>query len=497
MKQKLQKWILISICGLIFWLSWILPAAANSDLAQARIRNILERLSFGVTSEQIRQVKAQGIETYIQSQLNPELVLESPLLTEHLAQLDLDLINQEPRKLHQEMLANIRQRQNSQLSLKQREQLQQQSIRINRKARDEATYAQLARAIYSNRQLQEVMVDFWFNHFNVFGAKNAINFWLSDYENALRTHALGNFRDLLEVTASHPAMLMYLDNQLNTAPDSPGAKGAYHGLNENYARELMELHTMGVDGGYTQDDIIALARIFTGWSFNYRTKRGDKNGFVFSDNRHDQGEKVFLGQKFTAEGKKEGEKALDILATHPATARFISYKLAQYFVADRPPESLVDNLAQKFLDSNGNIKVVLDTLIHSSEFNDPRYYKQKFKTPYQYVVSLARISEVQQPDFKRLKGLLNQLSMPMYLCVPPTGYKNTQDAWLNPQSMLQRIGFATAIANGSLNKEYSPQYEQLAANFGQLSPHTQQVITQSLPRLRTALILGSPEAMYR
>lgn len=497
MKQKLQKWILISICGLIFWLSWILPAVANSDLAQPRIRHILERLSFGVTSEQIRQVKAEGIETYIQSQLNPELVSESPLLTEHLAQLDLDLINQEPRKLHEEMLANIRQRQNSQLSLKQRERIQQESIRINRKARDEATYAQLARAIYSNRQLQEVMVDFWFNHFNVFGAKNAINFWLNDYENTLRTHALGNFRDLLEVTASHPAMLMYLDNQLNTAPNSPGAKGAYHGLNENYARELMELHTMGVDGGYTQDDIIALARIFTGWSFNYRSQRGDKNGFVFSDNRHDQGEKVFLGQKFTAEGKQEGEKALDILATHPATARFISYKLAQYFVADRPPESLVDNLAQKFLDSNGNIKVVLDTLIHSSEFNDPRYYKQKFKTPYQYIVSLARMSEVQQPDFKRLKGMLNQLSMPMYLCIPPTGYKNTQDAWLNPQSMLQRIGFATAIANGSLNKEYSPKYEQLAANFGQLSPHTQQVITQSLPRLRAALILGSPEAMYR
>jgi uncharacterized protein (DUF1800 family) len=497
MKQKLQKWILISICGLILWLSWILPAAANSDLVQPGMRHILERLSFGVTSEQIRQVKVEGIEAYIQSQLNPELVPESSLLNEHLAQLDLDLINQEPSKLHQQMLANIKQRQNSQLSLKQRERIQRQNTRINRKARDEATYAQLTRAIYSNRQLQEVMVDFWFNHFNVFGAKNAINFWLNDYENALRIHALGNFRDLLEVTASHPAMLMYLDNQLNTAPNSPGAKGAYHGLNENYARELMELHTMGVDGGYTQDDIIALARIFTGWSFNYRSKRDDKNGFVFNNNRHDQGEKVFLGHKITANGQQEGEKALDILATHPATAHFISYKLAQYFIADRPPESLVDNLAQKFLDSNGNIKVVLDTLIHSREFNDPSYYKQKFKTPYQYIVSLARMSEVQQPDFKRLKGMLSQLSMPMYMCVPPTGYKNTQEAWLNPQSMLQRIGFATAIANGSLNKDYSPKYEQLIANFGQLSAHTQQVITQSLPRLRNALILGSPEAMYR
>jgi uncharacterized protein (DUF1800 family) len=497
MKQKLQKWILISTCGLIFWFSWILPAAANSDLLQPQIRHILERLSFGVTSEQIRQVDTEGIEAYIQSQLNPQLVSESSRLDEHLAQLDLDLIKQKPSKLHQKMLANIKKRKNSQLSLKRQEQIQEQAIRINKEVRDQATYAQLATAIYSNRQLQEVMVDFWFNHFNVFGAKSAINVWLNDYENVLRTHALGNFRDLLEVTATHPAMLLYLDNQLNTAPNSPGARGVYHGLNENYARELMELHTIGVDGGYTQDDIIALARIFTGWSFNYRSKTDSKNGFFFKNNRHDQGEKIFLGHKITANGQQEGEQALDILATHPATARFISYKLAQYFVSDRPPETLVDNLAEKFLASNGNIKVVLDTLIHSPEFNDPSYYKQKFKTPYQYIVSLARMSEVQQPDFKQIKGMLNQLSMPMYLCIPPTGYKNTQEAWLNPQSMLQRIGFATAIANGSLNKDYSIDYEQLTANFGQLSQHTQQVISESTARLRKALILGSPEAMYR
>jgi uncharacterized protein (DUF1800 family) len=497
MKQKLQKWVLISICGLIFWLSCVLPAAANNDLSQPHISHILERLTFGVTSEQLQQVKAEGIEAYIQSQLNPQTVPESPLLNEYLAQLDLDLIKQEPIKLRREMATELKKLKNPQLSLQQREKIQRQKRIINKQARDQATYAELARAIYSNRQLQEVMVDFWFNHFNVFGAKNAINLWLNDYENVLRTHALGNFRDLLEVTASHPAMLIYLDNQLNTAPDSPGIKGIYQGLNENYARELMELHTMGVDGGYTQDDIIALARIFTGWSVDYQGKIGDKNGFVFNNNRHDQGEKIFLGHKITANGQQEGEQALDILATHPATAHFISYKLAQYFVADQPPEYLVDNLATKFLDSNGNIKIVLDTLIHSPEFNDPRYYKQKFKTPYQYIVSLARMSEVQQPDLMRIKGMLGQLSMPMYLCVPPTGYKNTQEAWLNPQSMLQRIGFATAIANGSLNKNYSIEYKQLKANFGQISQHTQEVITQSPSSLRTALMLGSPEAMYR
>ncbi|MEM8830100.1 MAG: DUF1800 family protein, partial [Cyanobacteria bacterium P01_G01_bin.19] len=208
------------------------------------------------------------------------------------------------------------------------------------------------------------------------------------------------------------------------------------------------------------------------------------------------GEKVFLGQKITARGIEEGKQALDILAAHPSTAKFISYKLAQYFVADEPPVDLVDALAEKFLDSNGNIKVVMDALIHSPEFSDPQYDKQKFTTPYQYLISLVRMAEIQQPNLKRLQGMLGQLSMPVYMCVPPTGYRNTQDAWLNPQAMLQRIALATAISNQVLNREDEIVYEELINNVGKLSPQTQNAIAES-PRLRTALLLGSPEAMYR
>ncbi|BAZ45468.1 hypothetical protein NIES4102_24910 [Chondrocystis sp. NIES-4102] len=497
MRHKLRNFLFILIAGLIFWLNSVTPAAAKVEGSQSRIRHILERLSFGVTAEEIQQVETQGIEAFIQSQLNPQSIAESPLLAQHLNQLDLSLIEQNPIALRQQMGANLKKLKNTKLSLEQQEEIQQQNIELNRETRDQATYVQLARAIYSRRQLQEVMVDFWFNHFNVYGAKNAINFWLDDYVNELRNYAFADFRDLLQITATHPAMLIYLDNQFNSDPNSSDARGAYGGLNENYARELLELHTLGVDGGYTQKDIQSLARIFTGWSVDYQGKKGNKIGFYFNARRHDQGEKVFLGQKITATGMGEGEQALDILATHPATARFISYKLAQYFVADQPPATLVDNLAQTFLTSNGNIKIVLDTLIHSKEFNDPRFYQQKFKTPYQYLISLVRMSEIVQPDFKRIKGMLNQLSMPMYMCVAPTGYKNTQQAWLNPQSMLQKIGFATAIANGSLNRDFSLDDQQLEANLGQLSPHTQQVINQSPPKLLKALLLGSPEAMYR
>ncbi len=495
MRQKLHHWAFILICGSILWLGWVFQPEANSELSQPRIMHILERISFGITSEQMQQVKANGIEAYIQSQLNPQLIPESPQLSKYLAKLDL--INQEPTKLYKTLISNNKKLRNQKLTAQQQEKIKQQNKKLNTQTRQQATEARLARAIYSSRQLQEVMVDFWFNHFNVFAAKRGTSLWVNNYENDIRTNALGNFRDLLGVTASHPAMLLYLDNDLNTAPNSPGAKGQFKGLNENYARELMELHTLGVDGGYTQDDIVNLARIFTGWGVDRQGKKGDKKGFFFNDNRHDRGEKVFLGHKITPSGVEEGKKALDILATHPATAHFISYKLAQYFVADRPPSSLVDLLSQKFLDSNGDIKAILDTLIHSQEFNDPKYYNQKFKTPYQYVISLARMGEIKQPNFKRIKGMLGQLSMPIYMCVPPTGYKNTQEAWLNPQAMLQRISLATAIANGTLNRDYSLEYQQLENNLGVISQQTKEVIAKTSPKLRSALILGSPEAMYR
>jgi uncharacterized protein (DUF1800 family) len=480
----------------MLWLGLGCQQETSSEVEQPRIRHILERLSYGVTPEQMQQVEAMGIEAYIQSQLSPESIQESPKLESALAQLDL--IQADPIKLSTKFFITQRKiKKNSAISIETKNKLQKQSQKQNQKIRQQAAESRLLRAINSPRQLQEVMVDFWFNHFNVYSAKKSTNLWLADYEQKIRTHALGNFRDLLAVTAHHPAMLMYLDNELNTDPNSSVAKGQFKGLNENYARELMELHTLGVDGGYTQADVVSLARILTGWSVDHFDRKENENGFFFFENRHDPGDKIFLGQKIAGSGIEEGEKALDMLAAHPATAHFISYKLAQYFVADEPPSRLVDLMAAKFLESKGNIKVVLDTLIHSQEFNSPEYYAKKFKTPYQYMVSLVRTSGIENPNFKRMQGMIAQLGMPIYLCATPDGYKNTQDAWLNPDGMLRRVGFAAAIANGTLNKEYSLDTEKLRHNLGDLSPKTQQVIAKNPSGLSNALMLGSPEAMYR
>ncbi len=495
MRQKLRQGLKMLLCSSILWLSLTNQVIATTKLPQPDERHILERLSFGVTSSQIEQINTRGIEAYIQSQLSPQQIAESPIVDNYLAKFKS--ISQERIELQKTEYFNRQKIRNSQLPIKQKIRLRRQIRNLNIRARDEAIDSHLARAIYSNRQLQEVMVDFWFNHFNVFAEKGAIKLWLSDYENKIRTHALGNFRDLLEVTAKHPAMLIYLDNKQNTDPNSPAGKQGKLGLNENYARELMELHTLGVDGGYTQDDVIALARILTGWGIDYQGKRGDKKGFYFHKNRHDQKDKLFLGHLIAANGIQEGEQALDILASHPATARFISYKLAQYFVADQPPDSLVEQLAQEFIESQGNIRTLMDVLIHSQEFNDPQYYKQKFKTPYQYIISLVRMGEIKQPNLQRIRGILKQLSMPVYQCFPPWGFKNTQSAWLNPQAMLQRTGMATAIANGALNPGYSIRQKQLNHNLGNLSQNTKQAIAKSHPKLGSALIMGSPEAMYR
>lgn len=499
MRIKLRTWFQVLICSLVLslvlWFSLTEQVIADNLLLSSHQRHVLERLSFGITSSQIQRLNQVGLESYLQSQLTPQLVTESPILTEYLAKLNL--VNQEPKILQQQARHYRQQLYNSQLSDQEKQQLTQKIRQLNNSAFNQTMNAHLARSVYSNRQLQEVMVDFWFNHFNVYANKGSIKLWLNDYENQLRTHALGNFRDLLEVTAKHPAMLIYLDNHQNTAPDSPVGRRQKIGLNENYARELLELHTLGIDGGYTQQDIIELARILTGWSIDYKETNDDGEGFLFQENRHDPQDKLFLGQQIPGGGIEEGEQALDILAIHPATAHFISYKLAQYFVADSPPSSLVEQLTEEFIASQGNIKTVMQALINSQEFNDPQYYQQKFQTPYQYLLSLVRMSEIKQPHFRRIRGMLAQLSMPLYQCAIPTGYKNTQTAWVSPQAMLQRTSLATAIANGTLNRQHAVTQQQLNFNLGELSSNTTEVLAKSPSKLRSAIMLGSPEAMYR
>jgi uncharacterized protein (DUF1800 family) len=491
MKFKPPLPILLLVYAIVIWFG--LFRSLESLAANSNTLHLLNRLSFGPTPTEIQLVESLGVKTYLKSQLNPESIQESPQLEQKIA--TFTTLQKSPIELFQEYgptkkLEELNQQERNKLD---------KNLRF---LREEAINAHLLRSIASRRQLQEVMVDFWLNHFNFYFRKAMLTqLWIGKYEqDAIRPHALGKFRDLLSATAHHPVMLVYLDNWLNTDPKSAGAKGQFKGLNENYARELMELHTMGVDGGYTQQDIIALAKILTGWGIDRSGKRGDANGFYFWSNRHDFSDKIFLGKTIKGSGVKEVEQALDILARHPSTAHFISYKLAQYFIADKPPTSLVDRLTKSFQATDGDIRAVLTSLFDSPEFKDPQYFAQKFKTPYQYMISAARLIDIENPNLRKITGALIQLGMPVYGCPTPDGYKNTQEAWLNPDAMIRRVSWAIAISRGGIgiSRHQKIDVAQLTQNLGNnFSADTKKTIKNSPPKLHAALILGSPEMMHR
>jgi uncharacterized protein (DUF1800 family) len=333
----------------------------------------------------------------------------------------------------------------------------------------ELAEGKLLRAIYSNRQLDEVMTDFWFNHFNVFIGKGPDRYMVSAYErDVIRPHALGKFKDILEATAKSPAMLFYLDNWQSVGPNSelalygpgrfrgprgrfarprPQAKNRPSGLNENYAREIMELHTLGVDGGYTQKDVTELAKVLTGWSIEKPQLGG---GFKFNERAHEPGDKYVLGRKIGEHGEKEGEEMLDVLAHHPSTAKFISRKLAMRFVSDNPPQSLVDRMAKTFLQRDGDIREVLRTMFHSPEFWAADAYRAKMKTPFEFVASAARASGADIQNALPLVATLNRMGMPLYAMQPPTGYSMKAEAWVNSSALLNRMNFALQLASGKL-----------------------------------------------
>lgn len=489
-------------------------AAYGRELpAEPRALHVLNRLGYGPRPGDIEQVSAMGVERYIASQLRPETIALPAALSERLTQLPAVQMSAS------ESLAEfIAVRQTAKEDKADGKQQQRDTVR---RMTEQVGEARLARAIESPRQLEEVMVDFWFNHFNVFAGKGHDRALVASYErDAIRPHVLGRFRDLLGATATHPAMLFYLDNWLSAAPGfqprrrvANDAAAPPAGLNENYARELMELHTLGVDGGYTQKDVTELARIFTGWTFAPREMATKGTGFRFDARRHDWGAKEWLGYRVAANGRGEGEWALDVLAAHPATARHISYALAQYFVADVPPPALVDRLARRFLDTQGDIRAVLATLFASPEFWDPAHVGNKFKTPYQYVVSGMRAAGASVSNVRPLLGALSQLGMPLYGCQTPDGYKNTEDAWLNPDALTRRINFAGALASGKLQlvrptdadrvqdmrqrESATPvDAERLMTTLGNtMSPKTRETITNNPPALRAALLLGSPDFM--
>jgi uncharacterized protein (DUF1800 family) len=313
----------------------------------------------------------------------------------------------------------------------------------------ELQQAKVLRALLSERQLLEVMTDFWFNHFNVYQYKGADVYFTTAYErDVIRPHALGKFRDLLVATAQSPAMLFYLDNWLSIGPASAAAgKGAQTGLNENYGRELMELHTLGVDGGYTQQDVTEAAKVFTGWTIANIDEGGQ---FSFDPRRHEPGKKTVLGETIYESGVDEGTRLLDLLAHHSSTAHFISRELAQRFVADDPPESLVKRMAATFTASDGDIRAVLRTMFQSPEFWSPKVYRAKLKTPLEFLISALRASgaEVLAPD--AVTQTLTAMGMQPYGMQVPTGYSMKAEAWENEGDLLARFNFSTALTQGKI-----------------------------------------------
>ncbi|PPQ33474.1 DUF1800 domain-containing protein [Rhodopila globiformis] len=488
--------------------AWAAPADAEDP---ALAIHVLDRLAFGPDAASLKAIRALGVDGWIDRQLDPASIPEPAMLTERLDRLETQRLD--AVRLFETYGPPARTAGGADPSAVK---AARQRARIIVR---EAAMGRLMRAVTSPRQLQEVMVDFWFNHFNVFARKGLDHLWVGDYENrAIRPFALGRFRDLLEATARHPAMLVYLDNWQNAAPGSPGAKGGSSGLNENYARELMELHTLGVDGGYVQADVIALARILTGWGIAPQGRAPSENGFFFNPRRHDFGDKRFLGRTIHGEGAAEIEQALDILATSPATARHISTELAQYFVADRPPPALVDRLTQRWLASGGDIRAVLTVLFASPEFRSPDDFGRKFKTPFEYVVSAVRAGGLDVSNFRPLLGTMARLGEPLYGCLAPDGYKNTRDAWLSPDALTVRISFAMALGAGRLPLNASlpaenagapeppaPAMAPMPLDAGRLlallqptlSATTQEVVQGAPPSMKAALILGSPDFMTR
>jgi len=530
------------------------------------IVHVLNRLGFGPTLGDIERVRRIGLPAYIDRQLHPERI-DDTALRDRLA--TFETLSQSTQQLAEryflpaQMARRERQRSpaaqdpsmtTESSAARRREALtpaQTEVVRMEREALSELMQAKLVRAVYSERQLEEMMVDFWFNHFNVFVGKGIVRLYLNEYErDVIRPHALGKFHDLLRATAESPAMLFYLDNWQSAAPegatladDNPARRRAgairprtgfgrpgqvrrpttlanptastqnrRRGLNENYARELMELHTLGVDGGYTQKDVQEVARAFTGWTINAPRQGGS---FRFDPRMHDDGEKVVLKHKIKAGGgKKDGDDVLALLVAHPSTARFIALKLARRFVADEPPAALVDRAARRFRETGGDIREVVRTIVTSSEFFAANAYRAKVKTPLEFVVSAVRATGTPMANVLPLVQAVRNLGMPLYGCQPPTGYADKAEAWVNSGALLNRMNFAVTLTSGrsgrgpglrpALGERATPEPAIGSAELvksalaGEISEATASTIAKATTSPQAlALVLGSPEFQRR
>jgi uncharacterized protein (DUF1800 family) len=505
----------------ILFLLLALPVANASSAPrtlteQEKATHVLNRLAFGPRPGDVARVQSMGIRQYIEEQLHPEQINDSAV-DSRLSQLPSirmktnELMARYPEPNQVAQRAGIQKPkaddQNTQANRKQLQTyMMQNGLERPQQLLQELQSQKIIRGVYSERQLQEVMTDFWFNHFNVYWNKGQDKYFTTDYEmNAIRPHAMGKFKDLLMATAKSPAMLFYLDNHLSTVPNmapplsaaartrlaNPGAplppniaaeeanqtkNRKRDGINENYGRELMELHTLGVDGGYAQKDVQEVARALTGWTID--RPRQDAR-FVFRLMMHDRGEKVVLGNKIRAGGGiEDGEKVIDILAHHPSTARFISTKLVRYFVSDNPPDSLVDKVAATFMKTDGDIREMLRTIFYSDEFMSPDAYGQKTKSAFEYVVSSVRAMNGDTNGSPRMAQLLTKMGQPLYQFVAPTGFPDRADYWLTDGTLVERINFAV---NLTANKV----------------PDTRVQLNDFPDSKTAALYLGSPEFQKR
>ncbi len=519
-----------------------------------KIMHVLNRLGFGARPEDVEKVKAMGLNRYIDEQLDPNSI-DDRALSAKLDGLDiLDMTTAEifakfpnPGALLRQLEGGKRQAaannadEMTDADKKARRQKLQKlykeyDLRPANQIMYQQTSSRILRATYSEKQLQEVMVDFWMNHFNVYAGKAAVRWYIPSYErDVIRKNALGNFKDLVVGTAQHPAMLFYLDNFQSVSPDAQNngnkrqterrqrqleriartgqmpprmrenlkkrgltdeqiearlqqikdnpngmQKKNQRGINENYARELMELHTLGVDGGYTQNDIVEVAKAFTGWTIadprgytkaaanminDQQNKAINKlqkmagvpddlesGEFYFNASWHDKSTKTVLGQKVNAGGVNDGLQVIDILVKSPATAKFIAKKLAVKFVSDNPSEALVNRVAASFTKSNGNIKATLKTLFTDEEFYAPENYRAKIKTPFELMVSSLRVLGADVQPNPTLPGLLNKMGEPLYGYQAPTGYPDTAEDWVNTGALLERMNFAVALASNRIPK---------------------------------------------
>ena len=551
--------------------SIISGAKAKKLTEEQRIVHVLNRLGFGARPGDVERVKALGLENYINQQLNPEKI--SDTVAENKIR-DLSVLNMTTAELYEkypqpgQLLRQLQARGMLPADLAEAREMRADAPKNNQQNNqpqpppagnpaDDPKYRQviekyyrenglqrpqrivaelqasrILRAVYSERQLQEVMVDFWTNHFNVFAGKGADRWLLPTYDrDTIRPFAMSKFSTLLEATAKSPAMLFYLDNFQSVSPNSGRAnplrpQQQRRGINENYARELMELHTLGVDGGYTQKDVQEVARCFTGWTiFQPRggaaaanammgregNGRRDPGTFFFNARVHDDGEKIVLGHKIPAGGgMKDGQMVLDILAHHPSTAKFIATKLVRHFVADNPPPALVDRVAATFTKTDGDIRETLKTIFFSNEFNSTEAYRVKIKRPFELVISAIRTLGADTNGGPGTHQWIARMGEPLYGFQTPNGYSDTAESWVNTGGLLERMNFGLALAsnripgtNVNLSKLSGEQSKVMDEYLkvllaGDISPATREAMLKQLDKSDpvtkvVGLILGTPE----